>query len=136
MPPLPEARAVLLNDLSGVLARHLGTPEMVDLEAMQLLRAAGMTWCDVLGPVFPPDDYLLKLASYGHRLPTHRDCGRAVFTFLHFATPFEAAVAAVLANKPDLTPAEVQLLASIVWRLVAANATEEEVHLPTAQRMP
>ena len=134
--PLPEARVALLSALAGVLARHLDTPEKAGLEAMRLLRTAGMTWRDVLGPVFPPDDYLLKLASYGHRLPTHGDCGRAVLTFLHLATPFEAAVAAVLANKPDLTPAEAQLLASIVWRLIAANATEEEVHLSTAQRMP
>lgn len=136
MTPMPEARAALLNALAGVLARHPGDPERVALEAMRLLRAAGMTWCDVLGPIFAPDDYSFLLLLYAPSpVPRPHDYGRTIQTFMAHATPGEAATAAVLANKPDLTPAETQLLVSIAWKLIGANAAAAEIQQPTAQRM-
>ncbi len=127
-----DARATLLQGLEAIQSAHAHDPERRGLEAVRLLRMAGLTWRDVLGLPFPPDDgdpmglaasdrYTLRLIIYGHAPPRLTDYGRAVMTFLHLATPAECATVAVLVNRPNLTPAEHQQLVSIAWKLLAAR---------------
>lgn len=112
----------ILTALDATLRAHQHDPERCGLEALRLLRAAELTWSDVLGkPFIPGDDYPLLLLTFGHLPQAISDCGRAIMTLMHLASPFEAAIAAVLANKPDPTVADRQHLASIVWKLLAAR---------------
>lgn len=118
----PDPRATVLHGLARVLEAHRGGPGRAGLEALRLLRMAGATWRDLLGPPFVPgDEYPLLLLTYGYVPPAMSDCGRAVLTLMHLASPFEAATAAVLANKPDPTAADRQHLASMAWKLLAAR---------------
>jgi len=128
----PDPRTTLLHGLAGVLEAHAQDPERAGLEAVRLLRMAGLTWRDVLGLPFPPEDdepmglaasdrYTLRLIIYGYAPPRLTDYGRVVMTFMHLATAAECATVAVLVNRPSLTLAEHQELRSIVWKLLAAR---------------
>lgn len=99
-----DPQATLLHGLEAIRSAHAHDPDRHGLEALTLLRAAGLTWRDMLGEPFAEDDYSMGLLRYGH---TPHDpavcCGRAVMYALAHARPSDLATAAVLVNRPDQT---------------------------------
>ena len=69
----PEARNALLVGLTRVVAQHQTDPVAGGQEAVRLLRVAGASWCDVLGPAHNAAAYTIDLAAYGYRMSPAAD---------------------------------------------------------------